>query len=94
MNVTNDLHVSIATRLHENVPLSGTVHHLSGPDMFALTRGAVCGCVVCVGVLLVCCWCVVGVFGFVCWLVCVVVCGCVCGCGVSHTLKITVYIYT
>ena len=45
-NKTNDLHVSIATRLHENAPLSGTVHHLSGPDMFALTRGAVCVCVV------------------------------------------------
>ena len=46
-NEMNDLHASIATRLHENAPLSGTIHHLSGPDMFALTRGAVCVCVVC-----------------------------------------------
>ena len=47
-----------------------------------------CGCVVCVvcGVLLVCL--------VVCVWLCVVVCGCVCVvCGVSHTLKITVYIY-
>ena len=56
----------------EGNKLSGTVHHLSGPGMFALTRCAVC--VRCV-----------------CW--CVVVCGRVRGCGVSHTLKITVYIY-
>ena len=56
----------IYTSHHENVSLPGTVHRLSGPDMFALTRGAVCVvcnvCVVvwvceyvqCVGV----CWCV------------------------------------
>ena len=35
---TKDLHVSIATRLHENVPLSGTVHHLPGPNICALTQ--------------------------------------------------------
>ena len=92
-NATNDLHVSIVPRLHENVPLSGTDHHLSGPDMFALTRCAVCAvcvwvCVcVCVGVCLFC-W----VFGCV-WLVCVVVCGRVSLWCVAHTLKITVYIY-
>ena len=74
-NVKNDLHVSIATRLHENMPLLGTVHHLSGPDMFALTRGVVC----------VVCNVSVGVCG-VCLVVCVLVCV-VCGCGVSHTLS-------
>ena len=35
-SITNDLHVSIARSLHENVPLSSIVHHLSGPNMFAL----------------------------------------------------------
>ena len=71
----NDLHVSIATRLHEHAPLSNTVHHLSGPNTDALPQGAVvcvvcnvsvsalceyvqCVGVVCVGVLLVFCWCV------------------------------------
>ena len=85
-NVTNDLHASIVPRLHENVPLSGTVHHLSGPDMFALTRSAVCVCVCVVCSLWVCgvCWCIVGVL-----LVCLVVCGC----GVSHTLSRSRYIY-
>ena len=39
---TNDLHVSIATSHHGNVSLSGILHHLSGSDMFALTRCAVC----------------------------------------------------
>ena len=71
------------------VPLSGTVHHLSGPDMFTLTRCAVC---VCVDVLLVFCWCVVGVFG--CVLVCVVVWSRVCGRGVSHKLSRSQYTYT
>ena len=41
-NVTNDLHVNIAASHHENLSLLGTVHHLSGPDMFAHTRSAVC----------------------------------------------------
>ncbi|KAK7365345.1 hypothetical protein VNO78_39890 [Psophocarpus tetragonolobus] len=39
---TNDLHVSIAAGLHQSSPLasprSGIVHHLSGPDRYALTR--------------------------------------------------------
>ncbi|KAI9070636.1 hypothetical protein K1719_047398 [Acacia pycnantha] len=38
---TNDLHVSIAAGLHEfpaASPRSGIVHHLSGPDGYALTR--------------------------------------------------------
>ena len=36
-SITNDLHVSIATGLHGNVPLSGTIHHLSGPNTCART---------------------------------------------------------
>ena len=69
------------------MPLSGTVHHLSGPDMFALSRSAVCVWVC--GV----CWCVVGVFSCVCWCasLCVVVCLWL-WCVAQHTLKITAYI--
>ena len=85
-NVTNDLHVGIATRLHENVHLSCTVHHLSGPDMFALTRGAVCVCVLCV--MWVCVRCV-GMCSVWVWCVSlfVVVCVVVCVLCVSHTLS-------
>ena len=39
---TNDLHVSIATSLHQSFPWlhpsSGIVHHLSGPNGYALPR--------------------------------------------------------
>ena len=84
-NVTNDLHVSIVLRLHENVPSLGTAHHLSGPDMFALTRCAVyVRCVGVCSVFVVCYWCFVSVFGCVCW------CASLCVVVVSHTLKITV----
>ena len=65
------------------MPLLGTVHHLSGPDMFALTRGAVC----------VVCDVSVGVCG-VCLVVCVCVgMRCVWMWCVAHTPKITVYKY-
>ena len=32
------MHVSIATRLHGNVPLSGTIQHLLGPDTLLLLK--------------------------------------------------------
>ena len=67
---TNHLHIKFATYLHENVPLSETVHHLSGPYTYVLTRGAVCEfsvILVCVRCVLVC---VVGVCGYVCGRVC------------------------
>ena len=35
---TNDVNVSVATSLHQCVPLSGRVHHLSSPDTLCLTQ--------------------------------------------------------
>ena len=69
-SITNDLHVSIATCLHEKMPLSSKVHQPSGPPTFMLllrtllrSRQAwVCVCE---------CWCVCGVCVDVCVGVCV-----------------------
>ena len=88
----HDLHVSIVPRLHENVHSSGTVHHLSGPDMFALTRCAVyVRCVGMCSVFVVCYWCFVRVFGCVCRCASLCVVVCVWLWCVAHTLKITVF---
>ena len=88
--ITNDLHISIATNLHENVPLSSTVHRLSGPKIYALTQNTLkitVGCVVGVWLwcVLVCvvCWCVSCVVCVVCWVVGLLGCwvvGCCGGC--------------
>ena len=82
-SIANDSHASIATSLHENMPLSSTVHQLSGlPTCLLLLRtlkitvgvgASWCRleCVlVCVGVVS-CVWCV---YCVCCWCVCVGVC--------------------
>ena len=81
-NVTNDLHVGIATRLQENVHLSSTVRLFRALTcLLLLGLRCVCVCNECVCVVWVCAVCVCG---------CVAVCGCVC---VAHTLKIKENIY-
>ena len=37
-SITNDLNVSIATSLHQRLPFSGRVHHLSSPDTLCVTQ--------------------------------------------------------
>ena len=37
-SITNDVNVSIATSLHQRLPFSGRVHHLSSPDTLCLTQ--------------------------------------------------------
>ena len=96
---TNDLHVSIATCLRENKPLSSTIHQLSGPPTFmpslrTLSRSwPACVCLVCVvcvrGCLVRCCvcWCVW------CVLVCVVCVGVVCWCLVCGLVCVLVCVW-
>ena len=37
-SITSDVNVSIATSLHQRLPFSGRVHHLSSPDTLCLTQ--------------------------------------------------------
>ena len=37
-SITNDVNVSIATCLHQRLPFSDRVHHLSSPDTLCLTQ--------------------------------------------------------